>query len=171
MRQGRRFALTAGALIAALGASALYIVHSQQATAPANASHTVAAPTFVTVNSQTALDAELANAAASQKIAFVDYYADWCIPCKQFATQTFTDPDVAQQLNRMHRIKVNLSHNRPEDFALMRRQNVAGLPTLDFWLPSGERDETARVTGFLPPETFLSHLSEHGLMVRDKSEE
>lgn len=171
MRQGRRFALTAGLLVAAFGASALYIVRSQQATAPATASHTVAAPTFVTVNSQAALEAELAKAASNDQIAFVDYYADWCIPCKQFAQKTFTDPAVVKRLNTMHRIKVNLSKNRPEDFALMRRQNVAGLPTLDFWLPTGERDDSARVTGFLPPEPFLSHLSEHGLMVRAKSKQ
>ncbi|OOE86248.1 thioredoxin fold domain-containing protein [Salinivibrio sharmensis] len=170
MRQGRRFALVAGLLIVALGASALYIVRSQHATAPANTSDTIAAPTFVTVNSQTALDEELANATASQKIAFVDYYADWCIPCKQFATQTFTDPDVAQQLNRMHRIKVNLSENRPDDFALMRSQDVAGLPTLDFWLPNGKRHATARITGFLTPQAFMTHLRQHGLVDEVKSE-
>ncbi|OOE57083.1 thioredoxin fold domain-containing protein [Salinivibrio sp. IB282] len=169
MRQGRRFSLTAGLLIAALGAGALYIVRSQQVTAPPKASDT--APAFITVNSQAALDAELASAAANQQIALVDYYADWCIPCKQFAQKTFTDPAVAQQLSHMHRIKVNLSENRPEDFALMRSQAVAGLPTLDFWLPTGERDQAARITGFLPPEAFLAHLNEHALMPSVKSKE
>ncbi|OOF33675.1 thioredoxin fold domain-containing protein [Salinivibrio costicola] len=171
MRQRRRVALTAGLLVAALGASALYIVRSQQATVPATTSHTVTAPTFVTVNSQAALEAELAKAATNQQVAFVDYYADWCIPCKQFAQKTFTDPAVAKPLSTMHRIKVNLSENRPEDFALMRSQAVAGLPTLDFWLPTGERNQAARITGFLPPEAFLAHLNEHALMPSVKSKE
>ncbi|OOE65814.1 thioredoxin fold domain-containing protein [Salinivibrio kushneri] len=168
MRQGRRFALTAGLLIAALGAGALYIVRSQQVTAPPKASDS--APAFITVNSQAALDAELASAAANQQIALVDYYADWCIPCKQFAQKTFTDPAVAQQLSHMHRIKVNLSDNRPEDFALMRSQDVAGLPTLDFWLANGERNATARITGFLAPQAFMAHLRQHGLQHEVKSE-
>ncbi|SIO25416.1 thioredoxin fold domain-containing protein [Salinivibrio sp. ES.052] len=169
MRQGRRVALTIGLLIAALGASALYITRTQQAATPPTASHT--APAFITVSSQEALEAELANAASHQQIAFVDYYADWCIPCKQFATQTFTDPKVAKQLSHMHRIKVNLSENRPDDFALMRRQDVAGLPTIDFWLPSGERDATARITGFLSPQDFITHLNQHGLQREIKSEQ
>ncbi|WBA11487.1 thioredoxin fold domain-containing protein [Salinivibrio kushneri] len=168
MRQGRRFALTAGLLIAALGAGALYIVRSQQVTAPPKASDS--APAFITVNSQAALDAELASAAANQQIALVDYYADWCIPCKQFAQKTFTDPAVAQQLSHMHRIKVNLSDNRPEDFALMRSQDVAGLPTLDFWLVNGERHAAARITGFLAPQAFMAHLRQHGLQHEVKSE-
>ncbi|OOE50213.1 thioredoxin fold domain-containing protein [Salinivibrio kushneri] len=168
MRQGRRFALTAGLLIAALGAGALCIVRSQQVTAPPKASDS--APAFITVNSQAALDAELASAAANQQIALVDYYADWCIPCKQFAQKTFTDPAVAQQLSHMHRIKVNLSDNRPEDFALMRSQDVAGLPTLDFWLANGERNATARITGFLAPQAFMAHLRQHGLQHEVKSE-
>ncbi|WBA08481.1 thioredoxin fold domain-containing protein [Salinivibrio kushneri] len=168
MRQGRRFALTAGLLIIALGASALYIVRSQQATAPPTASHS--APAFITVNSQETLDAELASAAANQQIALVDYYADWCIPCKQFTQKTFTDPAVAQQLSHMHRIKVNLSNNRPEDFALMRNQDVAGLPTLDFWLPNGKINATARITGFLTPQAFMTHLRQHGLIHEVKSE-
>ncbi|OOE72406.1 MULTISPECIES: thioredoxin fold domain-containing protein [unclassified Salinivibrio] len=169
MKPGRRFTLAAGLLIAALGASALYIARTHQATVPPTTSAT--APPFITVNSQEALDAELASAAANQQIALVDYYADWCIPCKQFAQKTFTDPAVAQQLSRMHRIKVDLSENRPDDFALMRTQDVAGLPTLDFWLPNGERHATARITGFLAPQAFITHLRQYGLKHEVKSEQ
>ncbi|WP_025673197.1 thioredoxin fold domain-containing protein [Salinivibrio socompensis] len=169
MRTRRRLLFTAVCLVSAIAMSVAYVRYAHHWAAPTEPENTVQSPTFITVNTQESLENELAKAAANQQIAFVDYYADWCIPCKQFAQKTFTDPTVAKQLNTMHRIKVDLSENRSEDFALMRRQAVAGLPTLDFWLPNGERHHAARVTGFLPPETFLAHLNEHALMQSVKS--
>lgn len=171
MKSRRRWLFTAACLLSAIAMSVAYVRYAHYRAAPVQSEDTVQAPAFITVNSQAALETELAKAATNQQVAFVDYYADWCIPCKQFAQKTFTDPAVAKPLSTMHRIKVNLSENRPEDFALMRSQAVAGLPTLDFWLPTGERDQAARITGFLPPEAFLAHLNEHALMPSVKSKE
>jgi thiol:disulfide interchange protein DsbD len=86
----------------------------------------------------------------------IDFYADWCLPCKELDDKTFSDPRVAAELQRFVRIKADLtSAEDPTTKALTKQYGIIGVPTIVFLDASGNEVPSARVTGFEPPEKFL----------------
>jgi thiol:disulfide interchange protein DsbD len=85
----------------------------------------------------------------------VDFYADWCAPCRELDEKTFADPRVAAVLGGFARFKVDQTHASEEAVALAREFQVRGVPTVIVY-----RDgvEAFRITGFEPPEVFLERL-------------
>jgi len=88
----------------------------------------------------------------------LDFYADWCAPCKELERKTFSDPAVAARLERFARFKVDLTQDNPETDAIRRRFGVLGVPTVAFFV-HGQEVASARLTGFEPPERFLARLN------------
>jgi thiol:disulfide interchange protein DsbD len=88
----------------------------------------------------------------------LDFYADWCAPCKELDEKTFSDPSVAAALSGFARFKVDLTRSEPRSEALRERYSVAGVPTIAFLTPAGEVG-AARLTGFEPPQAFLRRLA------------
>jgi len=87
----------------------------------------------------------------------LDFYADWCIPCKELDERTFSDDRVAARLGSFARFKVDLTRNDERNEAIRARFGVAGVPTIAFF--AGGREVTAaRLTGFEPPADFLRRL-------------
>ncbi len=102
-------------------------------------------------------EATAASAIASGKPVILDFYATWCIPCKELDEKTFAHPDVAARLAGFERFKVDLTEADPANDALRQRFGVAGVPTIVFY--RGAREVTAaRLTGFEPPAGFLKRL-------------
>ncbi|MGF1726369.1 protein-disulfide reductase DsbD [Photobacterium nomapromontoriensis] len=91
----------------------------------------------------------------------LDFYADWCVACKEFELYTFHDPEVASQLGYFILLQADVTQSSPEDIELMQAMNVLGLPTVDFWDSEGKRMEGSRLTGFMKAKPFLKHLSDH----------
>jgi len=102
-------------------------------------------------------EAAVSSAIASGKPVVLDFYATWCIPCKELDEKTFAHPDVAAGLARFERFKVDLTSADPATDALRQRYGVAGVPTLVFYR-GGREVATARLTGFEPPAGFLARL-------------
>ncbi len=100
----------------------------------------------------------VAQALASGKTVVLDFYADWCVPCKELDEKTFSRPDVAGELAPFARFKVDLTRNDAADDAIRSRFGVAGVPTIAFFR-HGKEIASARLTGFEPPEAFLKRLS------------
>ncbi len=109
------------------------------------------------------LNRELASAKAAGKPVMLDFYADWCVACKEFDKYTFHHPDVEQKLKNFVLLQADVTRNQPQDIELLKQMQVLGLPTIDFWNAQGERVSNARITGFQPAEQFLQHLSNHQL--------
>ncbi|MGC8917284.1 MAG: cytochrome c biogenesis protein CcdA [Thermoanaerobaculum sp.] len=103
----------------------------------------------------------LADAIASGTPVIVDFYADWCLPCKELDEKTFSNRDVQAKLADFRRLKVDLTHVSPETEELRKSYGVAGVPTILFFRDGKEAQEL-RLTGFEPPEAFLERLAKLG---------
>lgn len=105
----------------------------------------------------------LEEAKAQQLPVMLDFYADWCVACKEFEKYTFHDPAVAKQLGHFVLLQADVTQSSPADIELLQAMDVLGLPTLDFWDSNGNRMDGARLTGFMKAEPFLAHLNNHQL--------
>ncbi len=101
-------------------------------------------------------DAALAEAAAAGKPVVIDFFADWCLPCKELEKFTFTDARVRQALEGWVLLKADLTKSAsPEVSALRTKWNIQGVPTMVFLGPDG-KESRPRVVQFEKPAAFLS---------------
>ena len=114
--------------------------------------------TFERVRSLGELEARLAQARG--KPVMLDFYADWCVACKEMERFTFTDDRVRAQLERFVLLQADVTDNTPEDRALMQRFSLFGPPGYIFFAPEGNEISALRVTGFKPADTFLGILEQ-----------
>ena len=99
-----------------------------------------------------------ALAEAKGKPVMLDLYADWCVACKEFEKNTFSDPQVQRGLNETLLLQANVTANSAQDKALLKHLNVLGLPTILFFNEQGEEQPEQRVTGFMDATAFSAHL-------------
>ena len=102
-------------------------------------------------------EAELQQALAenNKPLVMLDLYADWCVACKEFEKETFSDPSVQKAFGDMLLLQVDMTKNSEENRALMTKYKVLGLPTILFFNREGKEIEGSRVNGFMPPVEFL----------------
>ena len=101
-------------------------------------------------------DAALAEAAAAGKPVVIDFFADWCLPCKELEKFTFTDAGVRKALEGWVLLKADLTKTAsPEVSALRTKWNIQGVPTMVFLGPDG-KESKPRVVQFEKPAAFLS---------------
>ncbi|KUJ00677.1 protein-disulfide reductase DsbD [Vibrio sp. MEBiC08052] len=118
---------------------------------------------FAQVQNVDELAQQLALAKAEQQPVMIDFYADWCVACKEFEKYTFSDHDVQQKLANYRLIQADVTANNAQNKALLNHLGVLGLPTLSFWNSTGERVPQARITGFMSADEFLQHLHQYAL--------
>jgi len=101
----------------------------------------------------TKYDAAAVN--ATGKPVIIDFFATWCIPCKELDEKTFSDAAVAKDLDRFTRIKADLTNgDDPLVKELTKRYAIVGVPTVVFIDSSGHEQQQLRLTGFEKPEQF-----------------
>ena len=102
-------------------------------------------------------EAELQQALSenNKSLVMLDLYADWCVACKEFEKETFSDPSVQKAFGDMLLLQVDMTKNSEENRALMTKYKVLGLPTILFFNQDGKEIEGSRVNGFMPPVEFL----------------
>ena len=110
---------------------------------------------FDKVDDSAALDARLASAG---KPVMLDFYADWCVSCKEMERFTFADPAVAQAMGRFVLLKADVTANTDAHKALLARFGLFGPPGIIFFDAAGREIAGTRVVGFQPAEKFLAHL-------------
>jgi thiol:disulfide interchange protein DsbD len=125
---------------------------------PAGVAASKALP-FRMIASSEDLDRELAAAEAAGKPVMLDFYADWCVSCKEMEKYTFSVAEVQQDLAGFVLLKADVTANSEADQALFRRFGVYGPPTTAFFGAHGRECRPFRLVGFVKADDFRSHLA------------
>lgn len=115
---------------------------------------------FQKVRSLAELDSKLAEAKAQGRSVMLDYYADWCISCKEMDRYTFADPRVKQALSKVLLLQADVTANSNDDAALLKRYQLIGPPAILFFGSDGQEKTAFRVVGYMDAEHFLQHLQQ-----------
>ena len=121
----------------------------------------VAAPTFQVIHSGAELDQAIRDAAG--RPVMLDFYADWCVSCKEMERFTFTDPAVAGRLHRAVLLKADVTANTADERALLRRFSLFGPPGTLFFDAQGHELPRLRVVGYQSARRFEQTLGAAGL--------
>jgi thiol:disulfide interchange protein DsbD len=121
-----------------------------------------AALTFAPVHSLQELSQALARSAASGRPTLLDFYADWCVSCKEMERYTYTDPQVQQKLAGVNLLKADVTANTDEERALLRQFGLFGPPGTLLFDAQGREIRSARIVGYEDAQTFLASLKRAG---------
>jgi thiol:disulfide interchange protein DsbD len=111
---------------------------------------------FERVASVAELDARLKHAS---RPVMLDFYADWCVSCKEMEAFTFSDPKVRAALAGMTLLQADVTANSPADRELLKRFRLFGPPGIVFFDASGREIPGLRVIGFQGADRFLETLA------------
>lgn len=154
-------------IIAILGivGSAIPVIDAISGKTNTEVSTTTQAVTFKKISTIEDLNRELEAAKAQGKPVMLDFYADWCVACKEFEKYTFHNDAVEPKLAEFILLQADVTKNSPEDIALLQQLKVLGLPTIDFWNANGDYLSDSRLTGFMKAEPFIQHLQQNVSLV------
>lgn len=93
------------------------------------------------------------------KPVMLDFYADWCVSCKEMEKFTFADPKVAAAMAQFTLLQADVTANSDEDKALLKRFGLFGPPGIIFFDAQGKEIQNLRVVGYMAPEQFLTILN------------
>jgi thiol:disulfide interchange protein DsbD len=164
----QRFAKAIGVVMLLLGVALLVGALSGardplQPLATFGQSGTDAAPralSFERVRSMDELDQRLASAG---RPILLDFYADWCVSCKEMERYTFVDPRVREKLSGWLLLQADITANTSDDNALLARFSLFGPPGIIFFDPAGKELTGIRVVGYQPADKFLKSLAATGM--------
>jgi thiol:disulfide interchange protein DsbD len=97
--------------------------------------------------------------ASSGKLVMLDFYADWCVACKEFEQFTFSDPRVQQSLANVVLLQADVTQNSADDSALLKRFGLFGPPGIIFFDHTGQEITQLKVVGYQDADKFLVTLN------------
>jgi thiol:disulfide interchange protein DsbD len=112
---------------------------------------------FVRIKSVAELDAAVAQ--AKGKTVLLDFYADWCVSCKEMEKLTFSDPRIQSQFANMLLLQADVTANNADDKALLKRFKLFGPPGIIFFDKQGREIQGGRVIGYQNTDKFLQSLA------------
>jgi thiol:disulfide interchange protein DsbD len=115
---------------------------------------------FRTIKSVADLQREVTQAKSQGRTVLLDFYADWCVSCKEMEKYTFSDAGVQTALDRTVLLRADVTANDDDDKALLKHLGVIGPPTIAFYGVDGEERANFRVVGYMKAAAFTSHLKE-----------
>ncbi len=115
---------------------------------------------FQVVRSSEDLERILQKAKADNQPVMLDYYADWCISCKEMEAITFTNSEVGKAMSHFVLVQVDVTINNQQSQNLLKRFGLFGPPAILFFNGAGEEQKSLRVVGFMAPSRFLERLQE-----------
>jgi thiol:disulfide interchange protein DsbD len=159
-KQGRWLSKVAGLIFAAFGLVQLVGLATGGRDALAPLSHLAGGihkVDFKRVRSVSELDAVLAQ--SKGKTVMLDFYADWCVSCKEMEKFTFSDPRVQAHFTNMLMLQADVTANNEDDKALLKRFHLFGPPGIIFFDKEGREIQGGRVIGYQDAEKFQRSLS------------
>lgn len=112
---------------------------------------------FKHIKTTTDLTREIAQ--ANGRPVMLDFYADWCVSCKEMERYTFTDPKVQTALRGTVLLQADVTANDEADQALLKQFNLIGPPAILFFDSEGTEQPDFRVVGFMSASVFSDHLA------------
>ncbi len=113
---------------------------------------------FRTIKSVADLQREVADARSQGKGVLLDFYADWCVSCKEMERYTFTDSTVQSVLQGTVLLRANVTANDADDQALLRHFGIYGPPTIALYGADGQERRNFRVVGYMKAADFANLL-------------
>ena len=110
---------------------------------------------FKVVRTQAELKITLDKAKAESKPVVLNFYADWCVSCKELEMLTFSDPRVASKLEKYERVEVDVTKSDNDQKELLRQFGLFGPPALIFIGADGIEKKSARAVGYLSADKLL----------------
>jgi len=120
--------------------------------------HRVGELTFMVINTPAELDVQLSKAKEEKKLVLLDFYADWCISCKEMEVNTFANPEVTNELKQMVLLQADVTANSSENQGLLKRFGLFGPPGTLIFNQNSEELKDQRVIGYMPPQRFIERL-------------
>ena len=114
---------------------------------------------FKAIKGVSGLQEALAEAKAQNKPVMLDFYADWCISCKEMEKFTFHNPQVQALLKDFVLLQADVTPNDAQDKALYKHFGIFGPPAILFFDSQGEEQNAYRIAGFMPADEFQQHLN------------
>lgn len=118
---------------------------------------------FERVVSVTNLETRLQSAGINGKWTMLDFYADWCISCKELESYTFSDPKVQAALSNVVLLQADVTGNTFEDKELLDNFSLVGPPAILFFGPDQRERQSFRLIGYKNSDQFLLHLKQIGI--------
>ena len=115
---------------------------------------------FIKIKGVDGLNKELVKAKTAGKSVMLDFYADWCVSCKEMEMFTFSDPAVQQALEGVVLLKADVTANDDIDTALYKHFGIIGPPSIMFFGTDGIERKNYRVVGFVKAEQFSAHIKQ-----------
>ena len=119
---------------------------------------------FERVASVQALDAALARAQQKGQTVMLDFYADWCVSCKEFETFTFSNAEMQKRLAPVRLLQADVTANTAEDKALLKRFSLFGPPGIVFFDGAAQARVIHKVVGYQNATDFLASLSSAAIL-------
>ena len=120
--------------------------------------HALVESRFQLVTSNSELQQALSQAQQQNKPVLLDYYASWCVACKEMDLRTFSDPAVAKLMDKYALIRIDVSKNSTEIQSLQQRYKVLAPPSIVFLDNKGTQLNNYNVTGFISSNQLISNL-------------
>ncbi len=114
---------------------------------------------FERVKTIAELDGRISQAANNNQYVMVDFYADWCISCKEMERFTLSDDKIKTRLKNVVLLQIDVTHGTADDMALLKRFNLFGPPGILFIDRQGNEIPDIRIIGFLNKTDFLTVLN------------
>jgi thiol:disulfide interchange protein DsbD len=135
-------------------------LHGLRGTAAAGSGDAAtAALPFQRIKTTADVDRELAAAKAAGKPVMLDFYADWCVSCKEMEKFTFSKSEVRAALAGFVLLQADVTKNDDEDQALMRRYHIVGPPDTLFYGADGGEKPALQLAGFEDTAKFLKRIA------------
>lgn len=114
---------------------------------------------FKQIKGTDGLKRALSESVASNKPAMLDFYADWCISCKEMEKYVFTDPAVLASLDQVVTLQTDVTANDSIDSAFMNSLGIYGPPAILFFDKNGLEIKNRRIVGEMSAEEFNAHIN------------
>ena len=113
---------------------------------------------FERVSTSAQLTAVLKSSAANGQPVLLDFYADWCVTCKEMELLTFSDQEVTNVLKTYRLVQIDMTKNTADHQAILKQYGLFGPPAILFFDQQGQEKSSKRVIGFMKADRFLERL-------------